>query len=212
LTGVSVNGKNIDQNMPKRNELPPLEPREFRSPEEIDSAIAKLCRRIKELESLDAQTIAQNKTGADEVARINVRETIREVFGSISPEFREHESISIWQGPLHFGMSVYEIAQGTEHGRRYVIGVVNGLIDRLKEKKEDLLGGATGAPSTYFDRLNLHPRVREVSRDLFMDGHHWEAVFAASKALINYIKERSGRDDLDGAPLVRAVSQKTLRR
>jgi uncharacterized protein (TIGR02391 family) len=38
-----------------------------------------------------------------------------------------------------------------------------------------------------------------------MDGHPWEAVFAGSKALINYIKERSGRDDLDGAPLVRAV-------
>ena len=38
-----------------------------------------------------------------------------------------------------------------------------------------------------------------------MDGHPWEAVFAASKALINYIKDRSGRHDLDGAPLVREV-------
>jgi Protein of unknown function (Hypoth_ymh) len=38
-----------------------------------------------------------------------------------------------------------------------------------------------------------------------MDGHPWDAVFAAAKALINYIKERSGRHDLDGASLVRAV-------
>ena len=58
---------------------------------------------------------------------------------------------------------------------------------------------------TYFDRLNLHPRILDVSRDLFLDGYHWEAVFAAAKALVNYIKERSGRHDLDGASLVRTV-------
>ena len=44
-----------------------------------------------------------------------------------------------------------------------------------------------------------------MSRDLFHDGHHWEAVFGAAKALVNYIKERSGRHDLDGASLVRKV-------
>jgi hypothetical protein len=41
-----------------------------------------------------------------------------------------------------------------------------------------------------------------------MDGHPWEAVFAAAKALVNYVKERSGRHDLDGAPHVRAVFSK----
>jgi uncharacterized protein (TIGR02391 family) len=45
----------------------------------------------------------------------------------------------------------------------------------------------------------------EVSRDLFLDGYHSEAVFAAAKALVNYIKERSGRHDLDGTSLVRTV-------
>ncbi len=41
-----------------------------------------------------------------------------------------------------------------------------------------------------------------------MDGHHWDAVFAASKALVNYVKERSGRHDIDGTPLVRTVFSK----
>jgi uncharacterized protein (TIGR02391 family) len=59
--------------------------------------------------------------------------------------------------------------------------------------------------SASFDRSNLHPRIREVSRDLFIDGHPWDAVFAASKALVNYVKERSGRHDLDGAALMREV-------
>jgi uncharacterized protein (TIGR02391 family) len=44
----------------------------------------------------------------------------------------------------------------------------------------------------------------EVSRDRFLDGYPWDAVFAASKALVNYVKERSGCD-LDGASLMRTV-------
>jgi uncharacterized protein (TIGR02391 family) len=41
-----------------------------------------------------------------------------------------------------------------------------------------------------------------------LDSHHWEAVFAAAKALINFVKERSGRHDLDGARLVRTALSK----
>ena len=41
-----------------------------------------------------------------------------------------------------------------------------------------------------------------------MDGYHWEAVFAASKALVNYVKDRSGKYDLDGVPLMRTVFSK----
>ena len=74
-----------------------------------------------------------------------------------------------------------------------VIGILNGLIGRLREKREDLTVGAAPAPSTYFDRLNLHSWILDVSRDLFLDGYHWEAVFAGAKALVNYVKERSGR-------------------
>lgn len=193
--------------MPKRRpDPPPIEPREFRSVDEIDSGISKLERRIRDLEQLDVRAAVLEDTGADDVVRSNVRETIREVFGPNSPEFNEHQHIRLWVGPMYVGMHSQEIVEGTERGRRQVIGILNGLIGRFREKREDLGGGgAPSAPSTYFDRLNLHPRILDVSRDLFLDGYHWEAVFAAAKALVNYVKERSGSHDLDGAPLVRAV-------
>jgi uncharacterized protein (TIGR02391 family) len=195
--------------MPKKSsDSPPLEPREFRSPEEIDAATAKLRRRIEELENLDIRAAMVQRTAADEVAQSNVREAIREVFGTNSSEFMEHNYIRIWDGSMHVNMSDGEILQGKERGRVYVIGILKGLIRRLEEKKVDLAGGAAPAPSTYLDRLNLHPRIRDVSRDLFLDGHPWESVFAAAKALVNYVKERSNRYDLDGAPLVRAVFSK----
>jgi len=188
----------------------PPEPREFRSSEEIDAAVAKLERRVKEVEQLDIRASFASGVRNHEVAMSNVRETIRDVFGTNSPEFKQHEHLRMWAGAEFLGMDVSQRIQGTERGRPKVIGILNGLIARLQEKKADMLGGsaAAPAPSTYFDRLNLHPRIRDVSRDLFLDGHHWDAVFAASKALLNFVQERSGRHDLDGAPLVRTVFSK----
>ncbi len=189
----------------KRFEPPAIEPRVFQSPDEIDRGVAKLERRIRELEAVDMVASVRDDTGADDVVRSNIREAIREVFGPNSPEFKEHEYLDIWAGPMYMGMHPQEILEGKERGRAQVIGILRGLIGRLQEKREELVGAAIPAPSTYLDKLNLHPRILDVSRDLFLDGYHWEAVFAAAKALVNYVKERSGRHDLDGASLVRVV-------
>jgi uncharacterized protein (TIGR02391 family) len=191
----------------KRPDPEPVEPRDFKSVDEIDGAITKLKRRIQDLEQFDVTAAVLNNTGADKVVMSDVHETIREVFGANSPEFEEHGNIWLWAGRMRMGgMSQQEVAECKERGRQQVITILNGLISRLKEKKEDLgNSGAAPAPSTYFDRLNLHPRVLGVSRGLFLDGHPWQAVFEASKALVNYIKERSGRHDLDGTSLVRTV-------
>ena len=57
----------------KREGPPPIEPKEFQSPEEIDRAINKLERRVKELEMLDVAAAINGDTGADDVAGSNVR-------------------------------------------------------------------------------------------------------------------------------------------
>jgi uncharacterized protein (TIGR02391 family) len=194
--------------MAKKPVPPPLESREFRSPEEVDAAIAKLRRRIEELKLLDIVGSVINHTGTVEVARSNVRASIREIFGSNSPEFKEHQYIEVWAGPQFMNMDERYVIQGVKQGCVHVIAVINGLIGRLEEKKAEFGTGVTAVPSAYFDRLNVHPRIRDVSRDLFTDGHHWDAVFAASKALLNFVQERSGRHDLDGAALVREVFSK----
>jgi uncharacterized protein (TIGR02391 family) len=192
--------------MAKRSPGPsPVEPKEWRAAEEIDRAIPRLERRITELEQLDLRAAVFERTGADDVAESNVREAIRDVFGSNSPEFREHQYLRLWAGPTYINMHPGEILDATEKGRHQALNVLRGLIGRLAEKRSDLqsLAGAPSLPD--FDRLLLHPRIAEVAQDLFRDGHHWEAVFAASKALVNYVKEKAGRHDLDGAGLMRTV-------
>ena len=79
-----------------------------------------------------------------------------------------------------------------------MIGILNGLIARLQEKKTDL-AARTLPRAVPFYRLNIHQRIHGVSRELFLGGHPWEGVFAASKALINYVKERSNQYELTGS-------------
>lgn len=184
---------------------PAIEPKVFTSPEEIDFAIKKMERRIQELDALNVADAITNDTGADDVVRSNIRDSIREIFGPNSPEHREHEHIRLWAGPMYMGMDRSEVIDGTERGRNQVRGILNGLISRLKEKREDLQVVTSVSPERSLEILNLHPRISDVASDLYTDGHHWEAVFAASKALINFVKEKSGQHDLDGADLMRKV-------
>ena len=176
---------------------------------EIDQGIAKIKRRIANLEELDIQAAVLQETCEDDVVTSDVRETIREVFGYNSPEFKEHEHLRIWVGSEFVNMPDTAIINAKEKGKVATITILKGLICRLEEKRLDFVNeGSIRAPRGYLKDLNLHPRIAEVAIDLFMDGHTWPAVFAASKTLINYVKEKSMRYDLDGAPLMRTVFSK----
>lgn len=77
----------------------------------------------------------------------------------------------------------------------------------LRAVKSDLLAGigADIVQTIDIEGLSLHPRIAEVCVDLYRDGHYSSAILEASKSLINYVKEKSRQDNLDGAPLMRAV-------
>jgi uncharacterized protein (TIGR02391 family) len=83
--------------------------------------------------------------------------------------------------------------------------MLEGLIRVLEEKREDHGVDPVARAKATFEGMDLHPRIAEVCAGLYGDGHYAQAVFDASKALVNYVKERSRRDDLDGANLMRTV-------
>jgi len=182
--------------------------REFTSVEEIDRGIKKLERRIGDVEALDVRAAVLQHTGADDVVESDIRETIREVFGPDSPELKEHAYIRVWAGPMGIGMDREDVIEARKNGKVQITGILRGLVKRLQEKREDLGASLEPSPRSYFERLNLHPRIADVANDLYLDGYYSEAVFAAAKALVNYVKERSGLHELDGAPLMRTAFSK----
>lgn len=80
----------------------------------------------------------------------------------------------------------------------------------LRAAKDDLAAEMVPTDSKELDleQLPLHPRIASVAVDLYHNGHFANAVFDASKALNNFVQERSGRHDLDGASLMRTVFSK----
>lgn len=184
---------------------PQIEQKVWHSPEDIDRAVAKIRRRVSELEALNVQDAVLNDTGSDDVVVSEVRATILELFGENSPEYREHKHIRMWAGPMFVNMGEHAIAEATERGRLQMIGTLKGLEKRLLEKREDFASQAGPTAKEITRVLNLHPRIADVATDLFEDGYHWEAVFAAAKALVNFVKERSGQHQLDGTGLMRTV-------
>ena len=174
-------------------------PKAWSSAAEIDKAIAKLKLRIADLEGL---TVSPESSSAQEVLVSKVRDSIRDVYGHDSAEYHEHRYVRMWHGPMYAGMSDREQLAGHEQGRLYLIALLKDLVSRLDEKRGEFEEPNSGGK---VHNLDLHPRIASVAMELWDDEHHWEAVFAASKALNNYVKERSGKHDLDGANLMRTV-------
>lgn len=56
-----------------------------------------------------------------------------------------------------------------------------------------------------FNSLSIHPKIVNVSRKLFSDGHYSQAIFEAFKAVNNFVKEKSGCSDFDGQSLMSKV-------
>jgi uncharacterized protein (TIGR02391 family) len=187
---------------------PPIQARRFESIQEVDQAIAKVKRRLDEVRGIAAAKVRYDDPKVT-AAQSNLRHMIRDVFGEHSPEYLEHGHHEISAGRLLYAMgespSRDERQQDFAEGLPITTAMLENLVRRLEEQKADLGGDPSNRARATFEGLDLDPRVADVSADLYRDGHYAQAVFDASKALVNLVKEKSRRHDLDGAGLMRTV-------
>ncbi|MFQ5745406.1 MAG: TIGR02391 family protein [Acidobacteriota bacterium] len=192
--------------MPSRRrpaEPAPIEIKQF-TPEEIERGIAKLKRRIDEVKALDPRQVRHDDQRVRN-AEQNISTTILDVFGPNSPEYRDHKFQHIWHGPMYSGMPQAEIQQCFAAGLSHTITMLEGLIGRLEENRAELGQDAAARARGTFEGLDLHPRIATACADLYRDGHYSNAVLNASVALVNFVKEKSARHDLDGSALMLEV-------
>ena len=87
------------------------------------------------------------------------------------------------------------------HGERFdQRGFERDLVDSkiLLDTAIELLDISISAKAVSVPRLDdLHPTVAKVASDLWKDGHYRQAILDTYIALVNAVKEKSGRADLD---------------
>ena len=184
-----------------------VEEKVFAAVAEIDDAIAKQRRRFDEVRALDGRTFAYDDPRVASAER-NISDTVLSIYGPKSPEYRRFSSYQIWYGPMALNMSKAELHRGFALGLPHAREDLENLIRGLEEKKADLAGDTTARVRSAFEGLDLHPRIAAVSTDLYRDGHYRNAVLDASVALVNLVREKSRRHDLDGSGLMSTVFSK----
>ncbi len=173
-------------------------------PEEIERGISKLRKRLYEVKSLDPATVPADDQRVENAERAIVS-AVMEVYGPNSPQYHDNQYLRIWHGAEHVNMSRSEMQRGFAAGIPQIVTLLEGLIADLEERLAEHRVDPMARVRSAFRDLDLHPRIGAVAADLYRDGHYRNAVLDAAVALVNFVKERSRRHDLDGAGLMRTV-------
>jgi predicted nucleotide-binding protein len=123
---------------------------------DIDKGIAKLRNQIDQVRKLGSLNVSFDDSRVQNV-EFNITETIREVFGDNSPEFKRYGNHDIWREvdvpPFEDGRQAMFAA-----GIPQTIHMLEGLIERLEEKRED----AIKVPITPISPIAPMPGTRRV--------------------------------------------------
>jgi diguanylate cyclase (GGDEF)-like protein len=145
----------------------------FQTTVEIDRAIAKIRRRIEEIERLRAERVSHRDAAVQNVEH-NVRDTIREEFGEGSSQFDRHRYFEIDDGPK-YAMGFHESeagfdSRGQQQFAQRIPGAITrleGLIQQLEERRADLAvpGIETTVDEESLDALVGLPTRRGLERE-----------------------------------------------
>lgn len=159
--------------------LPIIEIKRFTIPD-IDAGIRKLRRRIEEVNGLSASQLKHNDAKV-EIAESNIREAIREVFGQNSPEFNDYQYHTIWDGGYGMDDDEYEMQHKFLAGIPKTVGILEGLIARLEEKRVDLAELENLSPA---ENVVLPAKKASLTRKVFVvHGHDEEAKQTVARFL-----------------------------
>jgi len=175
--------------------------------EDLGLAIGRLQRRRDEVRGIASDISAPDDPRVNG-AELNIASELGAVFGLQSVEFKQNEHYQIWKGPMRMGMTERERLQAVRGGLEDTRAFLEGLIARLEERRAEREANPSIKVREAFNGLDLHTRISGVAVDLYRDEHYANAVLNAGIALVNYVKEKSGRHDLDGAGLMTTVFSK----
>lgn len=120
----------------RRKDSSPIEGKIFTN-SEIDLGLKKLRRRIDEVQNLDPKAIRYDDAQIKNIVS-NIRETIFEIFGESSLEFKEHKYHEIHYGTRNVRDTDTNRQHKFEMAIPRTVTMLEGLYSKLKERRDEL--------------------------------------------------------------------------
>jgi predicted nucleotide-binding protein len=192
----------------KNPQQPLIEPKVFTSLSEIEAGITKLRRRLKEVDDLDPRIIRYNDQRVRNIES-NISTTIQEIFGTNSPEFREHGHHRIWHGGFFTDEDHARDQHSFTEGIPQSKTALENLIDRLEEKKLDFSSSVieTKVGNTQAEPANRERRVF-ISHGLTTD---WREVQAFIEKDLNLLTLELAQEPNRGRTVLQKLEEESER-
>jgi|GEM_PF-5300986 len=175
----------------KSSKAQPPPPKEW-TLAEIDRGIGKLKRRIADVQALESDQVSYDDARVENVKSDIVR-SIEEVFGSGSREHQEHQYVDIHKGGyFRAGFNESRAHIYARNQRAFQAGIpdtitmLEGLIRRLEEKKEELspsFGSHSGTHTESSSAQSIEQRLERLA-DLKSKGLISEQEYTARREKI----------------------------
>ena len=175
------------------------------APEEMRAAIAKLVKRIEELEAFDVGSVDDRFDPRIKSLETKAETTVAQIFGTDTEEYLRHLPGHLVRAPLTQGIRIEDIREGLCKGILSQVSTLQTIIDLFEEELEEGGESPHGRGLSLISSFRLHPELDRRICQLFKDGHYANAVEDACKVLDGFVKIRSGKDDLSGSALMQAV-------
>jgi uncharacterized protein (TIGR02391 family) len=192
----------------RTSQPPPKQPARL-SVRDMQSALPKLQRRIKEVAAIDPNQATSTYTPELEVINNTVNATVIDIFGQDSVEYDRYTEHSLYMGSHNIvGTPLHKIIEGYEEGKKRVLLNLDAAVKFINERLTDLGAGTQSGTPRSLAGMDLHPAIEQAAAQLFRDGHFANAVENACKALNNLVQMKSGNYQLDNTKLMSAVFSK----
>src|SRR6266542_360251 len=147
--------------MPARRQSPAppeLKVKEFSSVEEIDGGVAKLRRRIADVEAIDPRVVRYDHTTVRTVEE-DISRTILDVFGSESPEYLAHRQFQFFRIANQTFSGDDERQEFFAEALPQAVALLENLVLRLEEQRAALGVDKDARVRAAFEGLELHARI-----------------------------------------------------
>lgn len=177
--------------------------------QEMEAAIPKINRRIKDLEAIDVGLVEKRNDPKIDALEASLDTLLVGIFGAGTVEYERYrwgvtklDSASV---NLMYPTPIEEVRESIKENIEQAKSLLLSIKQNFEEELEDAGGSTSGKTLKAYEGMELHPDIERIVGGLYRNGHYANAIEDAVKVLNAKVRMNSGVEDADGIPLMEKV-------